>query len=388
MPEFSPNIVSKLSFHLTELIDGIKLYSEALDNADYKKVYDSIQIKLNNYLAKLEKLEHISLVEKDFSELNILLDECYNLNQSVRQDTQERFLLFQTDTQNRNQITMLVDSYELKANSELDAWFKKLIIHYNSIIKSIDYDIQRQVSLVNRLKLLIISLGFKSITTTTLKESIVQCIDLLKSFSRNELYISGTTHISNYIDLMTRVPVDKLTAFDTYNLNSSTMNDSFSKTRNSIIESLKHSVNRNPDNYNEHGNTITEKLFEKDKFITANDFGFEKYLKDYVQYSLGDIIDRLIANLNTGFITNEYKPKSSLNYYRDETITARKELKRRLSSNLYSYIQLIKTRINTNFNTFDAYLLTEQRLIELHYNKLSSIDQKIEKLKHLLMYNN
>ncbi len=384
MSETTQNQLSKLISYLADVDNDLSILSKSKNDSNEVLAFETTQLYLNNCLIKLKELEGIKSLQNESIEYNALLDDIQKLNDSIKDDLQDRFLLFQSDTQLRNQINMSLESYELKAKAELESWFRKLFNHYNSIVNRIDLDIQQQGSLSFRFNHLIRSLFHKSVQDSVIVESIKQCIDLLKSFSNNELYITGIASLADNLELMLKVPNKKLTSFEIINVNKELEKSSFYRTRQTIFNKLNKLCGNSLDNYIDDNLSIPYSITELETTIKKTDLSIHNYLQNYIYYTLRIITATLITDLSSYLITSKISYTKTLNFYREETIRARKELKRTLSSNLSAYIQLIKTRINANFNTFDAMLLTEQKEIELLYSTCNKIDQTLINIKPLI----
>ncbi|HMG16056.1 MAG TPA: hypothetical protein VK590_11450, partial [Saprospiraceae bacterium] len=249
----------------------------------------------------------------------------------------------------------------------------------------IDLDIQKQGSLSIRINRILKRLMFGTVNENVLPISVRQCIDLLQSLSHNESYISGTKQLTEAINQMANAPYEKLLILNDLEPLAVNSTSAPYKSRNTIITELEDHYKLMLENYFEPGLSTDANESELEIHVVHAERNLNKYLNNYVEFSIRYIISRVNEDLSVFIDRDKFNYTKTLESFREVTITARKALKKELWSKLSDYIQLIKTRINTNFNTFDKMLETEQKEIEFLYKNINNIDRSLTELSHILI---
>lgn len=371
-----------------DLINYLNELSLNIEDPELLSNILNIQNSLAYHTINQDKPKNIELYDEAYIVIIDLITQAQSLSQTIHNKLKDRFSLFQTDTQLRNRINLTFEHYEIIARENLDSWFKKVYQHFSSIVLAIGNDLKKQNSWASNLNYLYLRLLNKPIDKKSTNKSIKQCKELLSSFSKNKDHISGLQPISDAITNMIGAPYLKIKEWES---NDTSLLLALNYVNKERLKFNKELVNNYPQSIKVFiDNDLLKSISLNTSYVEVFDLklALNTYLEDYVILHLTKAISSFNQSLERLLMNKNISLDQILESFREESLTVKKNLKRQLLSILTTYIKLIKTRIIANFYTFDAYLLSEQKLLELLYDKVANIDQKIIEIKQLLTNNN
>ncbi|MCG8326178.1 MAG: dynamin family protein [Chitinophagales bacterium] len=306
-----------------------------------------------------------------------------NINERIAEGIQLRAEQYKADTEFRSDITETLDKQELRSLKEVDILVENLLAGYDRITRKKESELASGLSFFSLLRRSVSSIFSKKASVKEWLEGLATELEEDLNSELKRKLNDGVVNLADSIQQMAKLIDLKIRSSKTILRNDYELFSDIAEKRENVLKELQEAFSRF---VNSTENFTDESLFPDKSPVSSNiatGSGLAVIgivLATVTQGAVFDITGGVLTAIGLLFagISSSVKRKKVLTRFREEIDKGHDRLEEEVSSNLKSYIQNLKTKIEENFSRFDAMLEKENEQLAQLEGQHKEITSKLE----------
>lgn len=325
---------------------------------------------------------HITGGKAAWLKLENNLQLCQTIVTRFREALKQREAQREADLLFRNDIGRDLDEHSERSNRQVDLLVENILAGYQRITRQKEEELQQGLSFGNLIKRSLAGLFTKQ---ASIKEWLEKLALELERDLRLELEhkVNSSVHdLAESIQQMARVIQLKIQQTESNRLRKDTLFTDIAERRSQVLQDLQQTF---VDFTKKEENFRASELFPGQHNLSPNIVTggsvaiLGAILTAITNMAVFDITGGILTAVGLLFagVSTGLKRNSLLRSFRKEVHKGHDKLERELNVRLKDYVQLIRQRLNQNFDEFDALLESEQKQIQALSVKIEGMEKRV-----------
>ena len=306
-----------------------------------------------------------------------------NVNERIAEGIHLRAEQYTADTEFRSDITETLDKQELRSLKEVDILVENLLAGYDRITRNKESELASGLSFFSLLRRSVSSIFSKKASVKEWLEGLATELEEDLNSELKRKLNDGVVNLADSIQQMAKLIDLKIRSSKTILRNDYELFSDIAEKRENVLKELQEAFSRF---VNSTENFTDESLFPDKSPVSSNiatGSGLAVIgivLATVTQGAVFDITGGVLTAIGLLFagISSSVRRRKVLTRFREEIDKGHDRLEEEVSSNLKSYIQNLKTKIEENFSRFDTMLEKEKEQLARLEGQHKEITDKLE----------